>query len=61
MGRLINKLLFTGVLAFMLWYLLRQTTLGAGFTGDLMKMGGYVSTNTSEGLRTAQNVSGRLY
>lgn len=60
MGRLTTKLLFYVLIAFGLWYLLRQTTLGSGFSSDLMKMGGYVSTNTSEGLRTAQNITGRF-
>ena len=53
MGRITNKFLFLGVLAFTLWYLLTQTTLGSAFSGDITKAGSLVSTNTAEGLKTA--------
>ena len=54
MGRITNRILFYGLLAFILWYLLRQTTLGSAFSKDMFKFGGTASTNTSEGLRTAR-------
>lgn len=61
MARLTTKLLFYALLAFGLWYLLTKTELGSGFSRDVIKMSGFVSTNTSEGLRSAQNVTGRLF